>query len=249
MHDAVIIIQARYRSRRFPGKVLLPLAGKAVLAHVVERCRAVPAAAAVVAAIPAGEADEPVAAAAAAAGAEVFRGAEDDVLARFAAAARAVPARHYVRITADCPLTDPALVSRVLAAQLAGDRDFSYNDVPAGFPRGYDVETLKAGVLFWLDARCRDATSREHITPYLFDHEADFDTFRLAGERREPPLRLVLDEPADYELLTIIFERLGGRPLFGLADVLALAAAEPALAEVNRRVGQKAPAKTPRVEK
>ena len=33
----VCIVQARMNSTRLPGKVLLPLAGRAVLSHVVER--------------------------------------------------------------------------------------------------------------------------------------------------------------------------------------------------------------------
>ena len=33
------IIPARYASTRFPGKPLHPIAGKPLIAHVVERCR------------------------------------------------------------------------------------------------------------------------------------------------------------------------------------------------------------------
>lgn len=250
MDKTVVLVQARLGSSRLPGKVLLPLAGRPVLAHVVERCRAAPGVDRVVVAATEAPEDDAVAACAAEHGAEAFRGSADDVLGRFAAAAAAFPAGHYVRITADCPLTDPRVVAEVLAAHLAGGRDYTFNDVPVGFPRGYDVEVVRAEVLAWLAASCRDETSREHVTPYLRDHAADFDVFVVAGEAEADysGCRLVLDEAADYELLATICERLRGKPLFGLADVLSLLAAEPALATLNRDVRQKTRPRTPRVK-
>ncbi len=250
MDNAVVLIQARMASSRLPGKVMLPLAGRPVLAHVVERCRAAAGVGRVVIATTTSAADDELAARAKGWGADVFRGAEDDVLGRLADTAAAFPARHYVRITADCPLTDPTIVGEVLAAHAAGGYDFSYNDVARAFPRGYDVEVMTAEVLAWLAARCRDAASREHVTPYLYEHAGDFKVFELKSGRDADygGYRLVLDEPADYELLRRIFERLGATPLFGLGDVLSLLAAEPALAAVNRHVGQRRPPPTPPVK-
>ncbi len=252
MDDAVILIQARLGSSRLPGKVLLPLAGRPVLAHVIERCRAAAGVArTVVATTEAGE-DDAVEGCARAAGAGVFRGSSGDVLGRLAAAAEAFPARHYVRITADCPLMDPRIIGDLVAAHAAGGYDFSYNDVPAEYPRGYDVEVLTAEVLAWLAARCRDATSREHVTPYLFAHRADFQVFKLPPARAGADLsgyRLVLDEPRDYELLRRLCERLGAKGLYGLDDVLAVLEAEPALAAINRDVAQRDPPRPPAVKK
>jgi len=251
MDESVVLIQARFGSSRLPGKVLLSLAGRPVLGHVVERCRAAPGVGRVVVATTEAAEDDAVAACAAEHGADAFRGSSDDVLGRFAAAAAAFPAEHYVRITADCPLADPRVVGAVLAAHVAGGRDYTYNDVPVGFPRGYDVEVVRSIVLAWLAASCRDAASREHVTPYLRDHAADFDVAVVAGEERADysAWRLVLDEAADYELLAAVFERLRGKPLFGLEDVLSLLAAEPELAAMNRGVRQKTRPRTPRVKR
>jgi len=249
MDETVVLIQARLGSSRLPGKVLLPLAGRPVLSHVVERCRAAPGVNRVVVATTEDEEDDAVAACAVACGAGVSLGSADDVLGRFAAAATAFPAERYVRITADCPLADPAVIGAVLDAHIEGGRDYAYNDVPAGFPRGYDVEVVRGEVLAWLAASCHDGASREHVTPYLRDHAADFDVSVVAGEPGADysGYRLVLDEAADYELLTAVFERLGGERLFGLGDVLALLAAEPEMAALNRDVRQKTRPRTPRV--
>jgi len=243
--NAVILIQARWGSSRLPGKVLLPLAGRPVLSHVVARCREVKEAVVVATSTAAG--DDAVAVAAEVCGAAVFRGPEDDVLGRFAAAARTFPADHYVRVTADCPLTDPALVAEVLTAHIAGGYDFSYNDIPTAYPSGYDVEVMTAAALAWTDEHCRDAASREHVTPYFFDHPGDFKVLRVGGPAGLFPagLRLALDETADYEMLQVIFARLDGRGLFGFRDVAALLAAEPALLAINRAVRPKERPPTP----
>lgn len=241
MPNAVTLIQARYGSSRLPGKVLLPLGGRPALAHVIERCRAAAGVDRVVVATTTAAADDELAARAPAWGADVFRGSEEDVLGRFAAAARLFPAAHYVRVTADCPFLDPGILAEVLATHAAGGYDFSYNDVPRGFPRGYDVEVMTAGTLAWLDENRRDEASREHVTPYLWEHPPGFKIYVMRGpdDVDYSATRLTLDETADYELLRAVYERLAVRPFFGLADVLALLAREPDLAVLNRFVRQK----------
>ena len=248
MAEVNVLVQARLGSSRLPGKVLLPLAGKPALTHVVARCRAAAGATRVVVATTDAAEDDAVEACARVSGADVFRGAADDVLGRLAAAARAFPAEHYVRITADCPLIDPVIIGDVVAAHVAGGHDFSYNDVPADFPRGYDVEVLTAELLARLAARCSDAASREHVTPHVYAHREDFNVFRLPPARAGADLsgyRLVLDEPRDYELLRNLFDRLGEKGSFGLGDVLATLEAEPALATINRDVPQREPPQPP----
>lgn len=238
MDNVVVLIQARAGSTRLPGKVLLPLAGRPALAWVVARSRAARVVGRVVVATTELAADDTVAAVARKAGADCFRGAADDVLGRFFGAARAFPAQHYVRVTADCPLLDPALIDAVAEAHLAGGYDFSYNEVPHAYPRGYDVEVMTAAVLAWLAANCDDAASREHVTPRVYREPERFKTFVMgnADGADYSSLHLALDEEADYELIKIIYERLNpAKGLFGLGEVLALLRAEPALAARARR--------------
>ena len=103
MSTTAVIVQARMGSTRLPGKVMLDLAGKSVLAHVLERCAAIPGADLVCCATVAGPDGDPVAAEAARCGAEVFRGSEDDVLDRYHRAAKQHHAEIVLRVTSDCP--------------------------------------------------------------------------------------------------------------------------------------------------
>ncbi|MBL8986386.1 MAG: NTP transferase domain-containing protein, partial [Gemmatimonadetes bacterium] len=58
----VITIEARMRSSRLPGKVLLPLLGQPMLARMIERLRRVRGADAIVVATTEHDADDPIAA-------------------------------------------------------------------------------------------------------------------------------------------------------------------------------------------
>jgi spore coat polysaccharide biosynthesis protein SpsF (cytidylyltransferase family) len=101
-------------STRLPGKVLADLGGRPVLEWVVSRLRDSRELADVTVATSDEPDDDPVAEAAAGLGARVVRGPLADVLARYAIAARELGAQGLVRITADCPLIDPAVVDRVV---------------------------------------------------------------------------------------------------------------------------------------
>ncbi|RZK25035.1 MAG: spore coat protein, partial [Hymenobacter sp.] len=86
------LIQARLGSSRLPGKSLLPLplaaqgAQNTLLGHVVGRARRASLVSEVVVATTSQPPDDPLAALATELGVKVFRGAEQDVLGRFAGA-------------------------------------------------------------------------------------------------------------------------------------------------------------------
>ena len=110
----VCISQARMESTRLPGKVLADLAGEPVLRRVWDRlCRA-SSLDDVVLALPDTAANDELAAVCQAWGARVFRGALDDVLARYLGAAAEAGADVVVRVTSDCPFVDPDVVDAVV---------------------------------------------------------------------------------------------------------------------------------------
>src|SRR5690606_8442030 len=96
-----VIVQARMGSTRLPGKVLMRLAGDTVLAHVLNRCRAVQGSDAVCCATTDLPEDDAVAREAERAGARVYRGSAEDVLARYHGAAHALGCDAVLRVTAD----------------------------------------------------------------------------------------------------------------------------------------------------
>jgi 3-deoxy-manno-octulosonate cytidylyltransferase (CMP-KDO synthetase) len=104
-----IIIPARYRSSRFPGKVLALLAGRPMIQHVWERATAVPDVDRVIVATDDGR----VAAAAKAFGAEVMMTSEtcQSGTDRVAEAAAAIASDIIVNLQGDLPLIPPRLIA------------------------------------------------------------------------------------------------------------------------------------------
>jgi spore coat polysaccharide biosynthesis protein SpsF (cytidylyltransferase family) len=234
----VAIVQARMGSTRLPGKVLRALAGKPMVLHVAARARRIPGVEAVVVAIPNGAEDAPLREALEEAGVRVVAGPAEDVLRRYAIAARAADADAIVRITADCPLLSPAVAGRVVATFLEGGVDYASNTLERSWPRGMDTEMLSREALETLDATATEPYEREHVTPGAWLHP---ERFRLASVREDDDLsdlRLTVDTDEDFRLVEAIFEALG-REDVELDEVLELLARRPDLAAINAGVAQK----------
>jgi spore coat polysaccharide biosynthesis protein SpsF len=111
----IAIIQARMASSRLPDKVLLDIAGKPMLAWVVERTQRAQNLAEVIVATTTDPSDDAVQALCQERGYPVYRGSAFDVLDRYYQAARQHGADIVVRITSDCPLIDPGLIDEAVA--------------------------------------------------------------------------------------------------------------------------------------
>ena len=234
MARTAIIVQARLGSTRLPGKVLMEMGGQTVLAHVLERCRAVAGVDVVCCAIPEGTADDPVAAAAAACGVEVARGSESDVLDRYYRASIMMGATRIMRVTSDCPLIDPALCAGVLHLLDDPGADYACNNMPSSWPHGLDCEAFSFQWLERAALEARRPSEREHVTPFLRNHP-DTRKANLAGPGASVThLRWTLDTPEDLTLMQALFSRLPVGPQGWSWEVVRdLVEREPALALIN----------------
>lgn len=204
-----VIVQARMKSTRLPGKVLEPLGEATALQRCLHRCMQIPGADVVVCATPSGLDDDEIAAEALRAGAFVVRGSEDDVLARYALAAKAVKADVVMRVTSDCPFTDPALCGEVADLFFAEQTEYGCNNAPPLFPHGLDCEIFAADTLYKAVREDEALAAREHVTPGIRMRAGD-DAARLmgpgAGAER---LRWTLDAPADLAFFRAVFATMG----------------------------------------
>ena len=103
MTRIVAIVQAHMGSTRLPGKVLKDLAGKPMLARVVNRMRRAKLLDEVVVATTTKPGDDVLVDLCKSEGWPWFRGSEEDVLDRYYRAAKQFSADVVVRITSDCP--------------------------------------------------------------------------------------------------------------------------------------------------
>ncbi len=202
------IVQARTGSTRLPGKVLLDVAGRPMLRLLLDRLEGVGVDALVVATSTL-ERDDPIEAIARGAGVDVVRGCEGDVLARFVTAIDAHPASTAVRLTADCPLTDPRLVEAVIECHREAGVTYTSNVLPRTFPKGLDVEVFAADALRVAADAAIDPDEREHVTPYIYRRP---EQFALANHQWNEPLgreRWTVDTAADLDFVRRALEAAG----------------------------------------
>lgn len=219
----VAIIQARSSSRRLPDKVLLELAGRPMLAYTVERLRQCRTVRDVVLATSDRSDDDRVAALGERLRVPVYRGALDDVLARFSAAARAFDAPAVVRISGDSPLIDPEVVDRVVNRFLAAACDLATNVFPRSFPRGQSVEVIALAALERAAAAAVDLEDREHVTRYFYRHPDAFRIENVAFDRDASGVQLSVDTADDLAFISRILASMT-RPHseYGVEEVLAM---------------------------
>lgn len=174
----LIAIQARSGSTRLPRKAFELISGKMMLDRVIEACKKAASyssqreklAFRVVVVTPAGD---PIV--------DVFQnrcdiveGPEADVLARYRMALDRYDSDLVVRITGDCPLIPPYMISRIVS--LAAQHGYDYiSNVDPRFRTaldGVDCEVVSAKLLKELHARAVLPEDREHVTTMA---------------RREPP--------------------------------------------------------------
>jgi 3-deoxy-manno-octulosonate cytidylyltransferase (CMP-KDO synthetase) len=112
-----VVIPARYAATRFPGKLLAPLLGRPVIAHVIARARAATLPSRVIVATD----DERIAAVAAAAGAETRLTSPDLASGtdRVAEVATALDLEILVNLQGDEPCVPPAAIDRCAAPLIA----------------------------------------------------------------------------------------------------------------------------------
>lgn len=200
----VAILQARMGSTRLPGKVLLPLAGKPMLQHIIERVSRTARVDKVVIAIPArdamalwdidGEVYWP----------EQFVH-DSDLVGRYLSTARKFRADLIVRIPCDNPCVDPEYIDQAVASYV----NFPFVYYSNTTDRCQDVlldgigaEVLSMNRLQWLDQRTRgNPVWREHPHRYFVDHgllslpAADY--------------RLDVNTQADYDFLARLYNHFG----------------------------------------
>jgi spore coat polysaccharide biosynthesis protein SpsF len=238
----VATIEARMTSSRLPGKVLMPAAGRSMLAHLVGRLKAVPSLDGIVVATTINPMDDAIETAAGELGVGCSRGSEADVMARVIDAARHAGADLVVEITGDCPIIDPGIVEQAIRMFEANQCDYLSNAVVRSYPDGMDVQVFRLSTLERSAAMTTDPLDREHVTLHIRNHPQLFSPIHLVAppELHWPELGLTLDEAADYELLRKMIEHFEpDRPVFGCLDAIRLLREHPEWVEINRAVKRK----------
>jgi spore coat polysaccharide biosynthesis protein SpsF len=241
------IVQARMTSTRLPGKVLMPILGRPMLALQLERMRRAASLDGIVVATTTNASDEPIVALCDREAVPCFRGSEHDVLSRYAGAAQAFGATTIVRVTSDCPLIEPVLIDQAVGIFYAaqGQLDYVSNMLEPRFPYGLAVEVLTREALEQAQRNAVQDAEREHVTPYIYWRAKQFRLKSVTCGEDLSHHRWTVDTPEDFELVSQIFAALYPQnPQFDMQQVLQLLENNPGWLEINQHIAQKIPQST-----
>ncbi len=234
-----VIIQARMSSTRLPGKVLMPVMGKPLLGHMVERVRPATSVDELVVATSTEASDDPIARWCGDHGVKVVRGSLSDVLARYyfgVLSLHPVP-QTIVRLTADCPLHHHAVVDFAVKEFHRRKVDYFSNSYPPDFEDGFDVEVFSFPALEVAYRGASATDEREHVTPYI--RKSSQFTREFARYCEGYRFKLSVDSPRDFAVVRAIVEGLcPGDPLFTMHDIMEFLKQNPDVLETRNEINE-----------
>ena len=240
----VATIEARMTSTRLPGKVMLPFVGKPGLQVMIERLNRSQLVDQIVVATTVNLEDQLIVKLCQRLGIAFYRGSEEDVLKRLVEAGQSVSADIIIETTSDCPVIDWRHVDHLVNLFFSGNYDYVSNIVTRSFPIGFDVQVFPLSILEQIEKLTKEHTYREHPTFYIYTHPQKFrlKNCQAQGQMYWPDLRVTLDTPQDYKVLTQVFNHLYSKnPDFSAEDVVNLLKSHPEIVAINSAVKQKNP--------
>jgi len=233
-------IQARTGSSRLPRKVLLPIVGKPMLAHQVERIKRSQLIDEVIIATTTNPDDDPLVELADQLGVRCFRGSEDLVLDRIVSALQRFEVDVNVESYGDSQLVDPTIIDMIIGLYLKHQDAYDYvtSGVKTTFPPGLEVIVYPSRVLYDAQAVARPE-ERELVSVNIISRPERYRILNVEAPPwyRYPDLHLEVDTAEDFRVISAIYEALyPSNPYFVLSDVIDFLKQNPALAESNRHV-------------
>jgi spore coat polysaccharide biosynthesis protein SpsF len=239
--NIVTVIQARMNSSRLPYKVMMSLAGQPLLLRMVERVRYSKLSGCIVVATSTDASDDPIFNLCRNNNINVFRGHPLDLLDRHYRAGLKYDADVVVKIPSDCPLIDPAIITKVLKHYIENQGTFQFvsNLHPATYPDGNDVEAVSMEALTKAWKYARKNHEREHTTPYIWDNPGMFNIGNVTWETGwdySMTHRWTIDYEDDYFFIKRIYDELYHlNPEFNMYDILALLDSKSELMHINSK--------------
>jgi spore coat polysaccharide biosynthesis protein SpsF len=209
-----VILQARSRASRLPGKMTLPFhEGKGILQVVIETTLKAFDKSRVALATTDLVDDDILVEIANAYGIGVYRGSESDVLQRFVDCARVFGFQHILRVCADNPFLRPEFMQSIVESYFEAPCDYHSYAFPDGTPTirshiGLFAEMVSLQALESAAARTDNPFYHEHVTNYIYSNE---DLFRVKFKQLplliqpRKDIRLTVDTPADFAIVSSLY--------------------------------------------
>lgn len=230
------ILQARMNSTRLPGKVLMEIQGKPMLALQLERLQRAKMIDQLVVATTTNSLDDSIEKLCSLMNVSCFRGSENDVLDRYYSAAKEYNASYVVRLTGDDPLTDPELIDTMIKKIKLKGYDAITNSLKPSYPEGLDVTVLTFISLKKAWEKAKLLSQREHVTPYIFERDNKFVVCDFLNIKDYSELRWTVDYEEDLEFVEQVYSALYlNNKHFSTEDIYELLENNPSLKSINSK--------------
>ena len=232
--NIVAIIQARTGSTRLPNKVFRLLNEKPMIWHICDRLKHSKFIKKIVIATTDNIVDDKLKTWADENNITCVRGSENNVLSRYFKAATEIHADIIVRITADDPFKDSAIIDKVINLLISEELDFACNNFPPSFPEGLDAEVFTYNALKQAYENSIDVFEKEHVTQYFYRNPNLFKIKNFSYKEDFSSLRLTVDTENDFILAEEIYNKLYlSNNFFGFEEILSLTKSNPNLFKIN----------------
>jgi len=139
----------------------------------------------------------------------VVEGPEDDVLTRYHMALTTFAPDYMVRLTSDCPLIPPFVITNHVTKAVKNQMDYVYNCDPdiRMHPDGWDTEVISHRLLKWLNEHAHTKYDREHVTSLIHKEQPDWAVIKpVLGYTDNHHLKLSVDTQEDLDYVRIYFD-------------------------------------------
>ena len=207
------VIQARFTSKRLPGKALRLLGEKNLLERTINRLKQSEKISAIMVATSSEKTDDPIAEHAQEIGTEIYRGDLRDVGNRLLNGAKSMGSDSFVRISGDSPFIDWRLVDQAIDLHNISEADLVSNIFPRTYPKGQSVEIIKTASLAKLCKSERTNEEKEHVTPYFYKNYNKFCIINFTSGHNHSKSNHCIDDQTDFETAQKVVKDLMGDDL------------------------------------
>ena len=236
---SAILITARLKSTRLPKKIIKLIHGKPMIKHMLDRLKLAKTPSKIIICTSTITQDDPLEKIAKEEEVMCYRGDADDVLVRLKSAAEEFNIETVINCTADNPFVDPIYIDKLYEHHIREKNEFTkIEGLPWGtFSYAISLKALKKA------CELKNETDTEVWHGYFMDTgNFKWSSLEVTDENvLWPDLRLTVDVPEDFEMVTKIFDKLyDGVNVFTLSKIVKLCRTNPEIPEINKFIMQKA---------
>lgn len=192
------IIQARYSSKRLPGKVLKKILNRTVLERVINQVNNSKKISKIIVATSNHKTDKKIINFCNKKKINCLSGPLNNVFKRFYSIIIHEHCKSFVRISADSPLLDSSLIDSAVTLFKSNKYDIVTNVFPRTFPKGFSVEVIKARIILDYLIKIKKKRHQEHLTNFFYDNFRNFKIKNFYNKINNSNINLSIDNLNDF---------------------------------------------------